>query len=89
MDVGAGIGRVTKALLSDYFKKTDLLEQSTNLADKAKENLSNLSKLKKGNELGDIHKKSCRDFLFPRKYDCIWTNWVFGYLLDCDMLKFC
>ena len=51
----AGIGRVTKALLSNYFKKTDLLEQSSNLADKAKENLQNLPN-KEGNDMGQIYK---------------------------------
>jgi len=42
-------------LLSDYFKKTDLLEQSSNLAEKAKENLQNLPN-KDGNDLGKIYK---------------------------------
>lgn len=85
LDCGAGIGRVTKFVLSKYFDEIDLLEQNEKFLIKSKEYLAD-----------DYHKvkhtfaQGIQEFV-PLKdtiYDCIWIQWVFGYLTDSEWIIF-
>jgi len=57
LDCGAGIGRVTKTLLSNYFLYTDLVEPCKHFIDKAKEELKDLPKIKNGRKARNYYIK--------------------------------
>jgi protein N-terminal methyltransferase len=81
LDCGAGIGRVSSHVLSNWFERIDLVEQCSELLAAAVD--SGLPKLDRAfNEglqtfTGD-----------PAYYDCIWVQWVLMYLTDADMETF-
>lgn len=87
LDCGAGIGRVTKHLLSKFFTKVDLVEQDTNFVHKANEYLCvNGVQLPC---LGALFNTGLQDFTPEQgKYDIIWSQWVLGHLTDADLLAF-
>ncbi|XP_022705135.1 uncharacterized protein LOC111269655 isoform X2 [Varroa jacobsoni] len=85
LDCGAGIGRVTKMMLSHIFTEVDMLEQNQQFLDKADD------------YLGDIRHKVGRKIcaglqsFIPdpeRRYDVIWVQWVTGHLTDTDFVEF-
>lgn len=83
LDCGAGIGRVTKNLLSDFFDKIDLVEQDSAFCNKARESLAASGKL------GDIFNVGLQDFNGSgNNYDVIWIQWVLGHLTDDDLIAF-
>ncbi len=77
-DLGGGIGRVTKAVLAKYFKTVDLIEQNATLASLAQEEyLSGCS------QLGAVTACGLQDWQpGADSYDCVWVQWVAGYILD-------
>ena len=79
LDLGAGIGRVTKATLLPHFRNVDLVEPAGTLIDKAKENVPEVRK---------FYQVGLQDFVFEHQYDCIWLQWVAMYLTDADLLSF-
>jgi len=84
LDCGAGIGRVTKSVLSRNFKKVDLLEQNQDFLNEAKNNhLKNIASV---NEFICAPLQSCA--LPPKTYNLVWIQWVIIYLLDADLIKF-
>lgn len=87
LDCGAGIGRVTKNLLSKFFNTVDLVEQDAHFARKATEYLSlNGSK---NAQVGEIYNEGLQYFIPQNSYyDAIWSQWVLGHLTDTDLLKF-
>lgn len=88
LDVGAGIGRVTKHLLSKISNECDLLEPSEHFAAKIREELADL----KENKIGDIYVVSMQDWEIPKhkvgKYYLIWCQWCLGQLTDVDLVLF-
>lgn len=87
LDCGAGIGRVTKHLLLDFFQEVDLLEINEKFLAKARDYI--------GHELYDerVGRTFCcslHQFRPPesRKYDLIWTQWVTGHLTDDHYVEF-
>uniref|UniRef100_A0A8D8YCM0 Alpha N-terminal protein methyltransferase 1 n=2 Tax=Cacopsylla melanoneura TaxID=428564 RepID=A0A8D8YCM0_9HEMI len=85
LDVGAGIGRISKNLLSKHFEKVDLLEQSTTFIEQAKESLKDCPNVDRWYNVG------LQDFKpedFSVKYDVIWIQWVLMFVLDEDIIKF-
>lgn len=84
LDVGSGIGRISEHLLSKYFDKIDLLEQSYTFIEKAKENLEKLNKLERCYNVGIQNFSPPNDI----KYDIIWIQWVLMFILDDDVIKF-
>lgn len=82
MDCGAGIGRVVKHLLANFFKKIDLVESNARLLYAAPE-FVNLPCL------GALFKQGLQDIV-PKVgfYDCIWVQWVVIYLTDNDFVLF-
>ncbi|KAI9293275.1 hypothetical protein K502DRAFT_306556 [Neoconidiobolus thromboides FSU 785] len=83
LDCGAGIGRVSKNVLSKVFEKVDLLEQNKKLIIRAKEELGE----KEGFE--EFFNIGMQEFTpGEKKYDCIWIQWVIGHLTDDDLVSF-
>lgn len=83
LDCGAGIGRITKNVLSNYFNAVDLVEQDENFVQKAKEYLGTCK------HIGTIFNVGLQDFTPAEKtYDVIWCQWVLGHLTDDDLCKF-
>ena len=81
-DCGAGVGRITKALFAQIFKRSDLLEPAKNLIDQAKIDLEGVP------GIGDYYRSGMQEFTFDKKYDMIWIQWVIGHLTDKDLLTF-
>lgn len=87
LDCGAGIGRVTKNLLINYFKTVDLVEQDENFVRKAHDYLSTNGQL--NGKIGTIHNVGLQDFTpIDVTYDVIWCQWVLGHLTDVDLTAF-
>lgn|SRR3990167_3119975 len=81
-ECGAGIGRISNALLTKVYARTDILEPASNLMGKARENLA-------GNpNMGSYYQQGMQEFSFERKYDTIWIQWVIGHLTDNDFIAF-
>ncbi|ORC90987.1 SAM-dependent methyltransferase [Trypanosoma theileri] len=82
LDCGAGIGRITKTLLSTMYTITDVLEPVPKMLDKAKEEL-------KGLPVGEFILSSMETAtLKPHTYDLIVIQWTAIYLTDEDFVKF-
>ncbi|KAI4464464.1 hypothetical protein MML48_3g00001658 [Holotrichia oblita] len=85
VDCGAGIGRITKHLLSHIFQNIDLVEQNKMFLDQAKDYLGP-GVYKK---VGQLYNVGLQDFTPENdKYDVIWCQWVLGHLTDTDLVKF-
>jgi protein N-terminal methyltransferase len=98
LDLGAGIGRVTRALLAGRFDVVDLVEQDEAMLAQAVRELS--AALPPG-RLGRALVAGLQDLDFaelgggapgggapgggaPPRYDCVWLQWVVGCVLDVD-----
>ena len=79
VDFGAGIGRVSKTVLMPKFKEVDLVEPSQVQIDQARLDLP---------QAHSFHTCGMQDFVYERKYDCVWIQWCALYLTDHDLLKF-
>ncbi|XP_041979044.1 alpha N-terminal protein methyltransferase 1 [Aricia agestis] len=83
LDCGAGIGRITKHLLTNYFDRVDVIEPDekfiNSILDYVGENK---------HKVGSLYQVSLQDFNPERKYDLIWNQWVLGYLKDNDLVNF-
>jgi len=86
LDCGAGIGRITRFLLTDLFNKVDMVEQNPAFLEKAKNYLGeNILEQK----IGQMYLKGLQCFEpEPNKYDVIWVQWVLGHLIDSDLVNF-
>nr|CAG4641242.1 EOG090X0EJQ [Eulimnadia texana] len=83
LDCGAGIGRITKGLLSKNFKTVDLVEQCGKFLEEAKRNLSEI------NHNGTFFHSGLQSFSAEEgAYDVIWCQWVLGHLTDSDLISF-
>ena len=78
----AGIGRITKHLLTRHFETVDLVEQDQHFLEKAREYL-------RGNErVGTLYCAGLQNFEFtPQTYDVIWCQWVLGHLIDAHLVR--
>jgi len=84
LDVGAGIGRVTKNVLLKKYNNVDLLEVDKKFLDQAREFIGH--PLEK--RVGQLYNVGMQDFEFERKYDVIWIQWCIGHLTDADAKTF-
>ena len=73
LDCGAGIGRVSKHLLSQEFETVDLLEQEEKFCKAAEEDLAPTGRLGEIFNLGLQDFKECQN-----KYDVVWCQWFLG-----------
>lgn len=81
LDCGGGIGRVSKELLVKFFDTVDIVDQASNLIDKAKTSICSP-------KMRNFFVSGLQDFDFAEKYDCIWIQWVMLNLTDEDFVKF-
>ncbi|GAV07459.1 hypothetical protein RvY_17289 [Ramazzottius varieornatus] len=83
LDVGAGIGRVTKHLLAKHFGRIHMLEADQHFVDASEKYLGPEASKK-------VEKKFCtklQDFYpEPETYNCIWIQWVLPHLRDEDFI---
>lgn len=78
VDCGAGIGRISKHLLLKNFDQVEMVEVTENFVSKAKEYLGH----EDSKRVAKFHCCGLQDFNpEPKKYDCIWIQWVAGELL--------
>jgi protein N-terminal methyltransferase len=94
LDGGAGIGRVAKHLLSEFYTKVDLVEGNQRLLDAAPEYMkqvgsNSMDATDKSTHLGERYCAALQDFAPEHSsYDCIWVQWVIIYLTDVDLVQF-
>lgn len=85
LDCGAGIGRVTDAILRKCCAHVDLVEFVKKHLDKAREKLPLSGK---GQCSFAFHNTSMQKFsIAPAQYDLIWCQWLLMYLTDEDALS--
>ncbi|GMM35474.1 N-terminal protein methyltransferase [Saccharomycopsis crataegensis] len=88
-ELGAGIGRVSKNLLSKYCDKVDLLEYNEHFVAQMDEELA---ELKAQGKLGEIFNMGMQDYhqtwKNDRKYWLVWCQWCLGYLNDDLLVEF-
>lgn len=79
LDVGAGIGRVSRDLLLNFFDKVSLLECTESFIEKARENIP-------ADRIDKIFPFTMQEFRAQEedygKYDLIWIQWVIIYASD-------
>ena len=75
LDCGAGIGRISKYLLSPMFDKTDLLEPMAHMLEQAKKELPE-------DRVGEYILDSMEKAVLPHAYDVVVIQWVAIYLTD-------
>ena len=84
LDCGAGIGRVSKHLLLKNFEFVEMVDVTKNFIDQATTYLGEDSK-----RVLKFHIHPLQTFFpEPNKYDCIWIQWVLGYLTENDLVDF-
>lgn len=84
LDCGAGIGRITKFLLTDIFNKVDMVEQNPVFLEKAKLYLGH-----KQDKVVNYFDTGLQNFHpLHQNYDVIWIQWVLGHLTDDHLVKF-
>ena len=85
IDIGAGIGRITKELLLPLYNYVDLLEYSPRLINSVEGYIANKS---------DYERVTCfcqgmQEWNPPSShYDVIWIQWCIGHLHDIDFIDF-
>lgn len=84
LDCGAGIGRITKNLLLNYFKHVDLVEQNLKFLEVARTCLKSYS-----TRICNYYPIGLQNFCFAtKKYDVVWCQWVLGHLKHDDLIEF-
>lgn len=83
LDCGAGIGRITKHLLTHFFECVDLIEPDPKFT---KSILDYVGESK--SKIGKIYQVSLQHFEPEKKYDVIWNQWVLSYLKDVDLVSY-
>uniref|UniRef100_A0A060THS7 Alpha N-terminal protein methyltransferase 1 n=1 Tax=Blastobotrys adeninivorans TaxID=409370 RepID=A0A060THS7_BLAAD len=86
LDVGAGIGRITRDFLGKVCDQVDLVEPVKSFTDQAH---VQLQPLKDQGKIGTIHQIGMQDFTPEQgKYWLIWCQWCVGHLSDENLILF-
>ncbi|CCK69301.1 N-terminal protein methyltransferase KNAG_0C01870 [Huiozyma naganishii CBS 8797] len=86
VDIGAGIGRVTKNFLSKQCDSVDLVEPVKPFCDQMGEELKDAMEQGK---IGTIYNVGMQDWTPEKgKYWMIWCQWCVGHLPDTELIKF-
>lgn len=98
LDVGAGIGRVSKYLLLPMFDTVDMLEQSLSYAQKSIAYLSDVTSGSVGRRIicgmqefranGVTGRDGVVSGSLNHVYDVVWIQWTIIYLFDDDFIAF-
>jgi len=82
LDVGAGVGRVSRDVLSKFASAVDLLEPAPPLLEKAREIESVVP-------VRNYFLSGLQDFVFPDySYWCVWCQWCLGQVPDLVLVQF-
>jgi len=81
LDLGGGIGRVSKHLLSGYFSSVTMMEVSPRLCKAASEYVNECSNV----EVVNTGMEGWRDF---NGVDVVWAQWCIGHFTDGDFVDF-
>lgn len=85
-DIGAGIGRVTRDMLSKHCDVVDLLEPVTPFVEQME---TELQELRAQGKIGEIYAIGMQDWEPQEgKYWLIWCQWCVGHLPDDELVKF-
>lgn len=79
-EFGAGIGRITKNLLIEYFQEIDLIDPVKEFLDFAQKDFGDRVKL-------NLYPIGAQEWKATTKYDCFWIQWTLMYLTDDDAIK--
>ncbi len=86
VDIGAGIGRVTRDMLHNHCDKVDLVEPVKSFVTQME---TELEPLIKQNKIGEIYQIGAQEFIPEEgKYWLIWCQWCLGHLPDNELLLF-
>lgn len=89
LDVGAGIGRITRDLLWKVSDKCDLMEPVDPFLRQMEQEVAGL---KRNGKLGEIYPIGMQEWVCPRekegKYWLIWCQWCVGQLPDDALVEF-
>eukprot|EP00928_Gymnodinium_smaydae_P033972 TRINITY_DN24188_c0_g2_i1.p1 TRINITY_DN24188_c0_g2~~TRINITY_DN24188_c0_g2_i1.p1 ORF type:complete len:674 (+),score=160.11 TRINITY_DN24188_c0_g2_i1:65-2023(+) len=88
LDCGAGVGRITEALLLPRAVAADLVEPSPPLLQEARRRLQGTSGARRFLELPLQALGRGEAELLDGEYDLIWIQWVLLYLTDADLILF-
>ncbi|KAG6446201.1 alpha N-terminal protein methyltransferase 1 [Manduca sexta] len=83
IDCGAGIGRITKFLLTQFFKSVDIVEPDSKFISTIKDFVGENKE-----KVGNLYNVGLQEFHPVKKYDVIWNQWVLGYLKDMDLISY-
>jgi protein N-terminal methyltransferase len=88
VDCGAGIGRITKNLLTKVFKKTDLVDPIKSFTKDVMEGEYLRAERDEG-KIGDVFAIGLQQFIPEKgKYSVIWNQWCLGHLTDADLIEY-
>jgi len=88
VDCGAGIGRITKDLLSKLFEETDLVDPIDSFSKDVKEG-EFLRPEREAGKIGQVFTMGLQEFIPEKgKYSVIWNQWCLGHLTDVDLVEY-
>lgn len=86
VDIGAGIGRVSKTMLHKHAAKIDLVEPVKPFIEQMH---VELAELKDKGQIGQIYEVGMQDWTPDAgKYWLIWCQWCVGHLPDAELVAF-
>jgi len=88
VDCGAGIGRITKGLLTKLFVQTDLVDPVESFNKTVQEG-EYLRAEREAGKIGQVFTMGLQQFV-PEKgrYSVIWNQWCLGHLTDGDLVEY-
>ena len=88
VDCGAGIGRITKNLLTKLFTKTDLVDPIESFNKDVMEG-EFLRVEREAGKIGQVFTMGLQQFTPEKgKYSVIWNQWCLGHLTDTDLIEY-
>jgi len=88
VDCGAGIGRITKNLLTKLFTKTDLVDPIESFNKDVMEG-EYLRVERDTGKIGQVFTMGLQQFTPEEgKYSVIWNQWCLGHLTDVDLVEY-
>ena len=88
VDCGAGIGRITKNLLTKLFSKTDLVDPIESFNKDVMEG-EFLRPEREAGKIGQVFTMGLQQFTPEKgKYSVIWNQWCLGHLTDTDLVEY-
>lgn len=88
VDCGAGIGRITKNLLTKLFAVTDLVDPIESFSKQVTEG-EYLKAEREDGKIGQVFTMGLQQFNPEKgKYSLIWNQWCLGHLTDIDLIEY-